>query len=164
MGVISDIVNSETGGIAGVAGEIIKGIEAYLPPNLSPEQKANIQMAAQQIEMQRTLAANTAANEAEQNLNQRIKDSEGTASDLKGIPLIGPILLLLRGAFRPLFSYFVAFMDFEVFSGLWKLDGDRMQSAFWVINFLVLGFFFGERAIQNIMPAMAQFMAAKTGK
>ena len=27
-----------------------------------------------------------------------------------------------------------------------------LQSAFWVINFLVLGFLFGERAMRNVMP------------
>jgi hypothetical protein len=52
-------------------------------------------------------------------------------------------------------------MDFMVFSGQWPLTGSTtqnaansldLQSAFWVINFLVLGFLFGERAMRNVMP------------
>jgi hypothetical protein len=51
-------------------------------------------------------------------------------------------------------------MDVMVFSKRWDLSslaGDskdmaNLQSAFWVVNFLVLGFLFGERAVRNVMP------------
>lgn len=54
-------------------------------------------------------------------------------------------------------------MDFMVFSGAWKIDefvkivgnntiGTNIESAFWMINFLVLGFLFGERAMKNVLP------------
>ena len=42
--------------------------------------------------------------------------------------------------------------------------GLDVQSVFWVINFLVLGFLFGERAMRNILPLLQQRMGgAATG-
>ncbi len=99
-------------------------------------------------------------------LNDRIAQQEGTASDLKTIPFLGPIMLFLRGAQRPIWGFGVLYMDFMIFSGAWILkvneNGSGMQeNAFWVINFLVLGFLFGERAIKNVLPLVNQFLANK---
>jgi hypothetical protein len=94
--------------------------------------------------------------------NKRISDLEGTASDLKSIPIIGPILLFLRGAQRPFWGFATIYLDYQVFSKGWNLDpGSQAGSAFYVINLLVLGFLFGERAIQNVLPYMTQFKGTK---
>ncbi len=100
--------------------------------------------------------------EAEQEFNQRIKDLEGTAKDLNQSGWLGKIVIFLRGAQRPIWGYFVGFMDIMVFSGKWNIsNNDQFESAFWVINFLVLGFLFGERAVKNVTPLVSEMMARK---
>lgn len=102
--------------------------------------------------------------EAEQEFNQRVKDLEGTAKDLNQAGWIGRVVLFIRGAQRPLWGYFVGVMDFMVFSGQWSLgDNQQMESAFWIINFLVLGFLFGERAVKNVAPLVGEMMSKRTG-
>lgn len=102
--------------------------------------------------------------EAEQEFNQRITNLEGTAKDLNQAGWIGKMVLFLRGAQRPIWGYFVGFMDFMVFSGKWNLgSNEQLESAFWIINFLVLGFLFGERAVKNVAPLVSEIVAKKTG-
>lgn len=101
--------------------------------------------------------------EVEQTFNQRIKDMEGTAQDLKQAGWMGSIILFLRGAQRPLWGYAVIYMDFMIFSGRWIIaeENPQLQNAFWIINFLVLGFLFGERAVKNVGPLVAQMFQKK---
>lgn len=101
--------------------------------------------------------------EAEQEFNLRIKELEGTAKDLIQAGWPGRIVLFLRGAQRPLWGYFVGLMDFMVFSGRWSLVlGDKnLESAFWIINFLVLGFLFGERAVKNVTPLISEMITKR---
>ncbi|WP_299799706.1 hypothetical protein [uncultured Carboxylicivirga sp.] len=100
--------------------------------------------------------------EAEQEFNQRIKDLEGTAKDLHQSGWMGKAVLFMRGAQRPLWGYFVAYMDFMVFAGRWNLNNnEQLESAFWIINFLVLGFLFGERAVKNVAPLVGEMMSKK---
>ena len=68
-------------------------------------------------------------------------------------------------------------MDIQVFSGNWDLSGGNvengaagavvgalestalpldLQSAYWLVNFLVLSFLFGERAMKNVLPLLQQ--------
>ncbi|WP_282038207.1 hypothetical protein [Saccharicrinis aurantiacus] len=102
--------------------------------------------------------------ETEQEFNQRIKDLEGTASDLNQSGWMGKVVLFLRGAQRPMWGYFVAFMDYMVFAGRWSLnENERLESAFWIINFLVLGFLFGERAVKNVGPLVGKMMGKNSG-
>ncbi len=97
--------------------------------------------------------------EAEHEFNQRIKDLEGTAKDLHQSGWLGKLVLFMRGAQRPLWGYFVAYMDYMVFAGNWSLKGhEKLESAFWIINFLVLGFLFGERAVKNVAPLVSEMM------
>ena len=101
--------------------------------------------------------------EAEKEFNDRIKALEGTATDLKQFGWIGKIVIFLRGLQRPLWGFAIMYMDYMVFSGAWELDAtDKTKSsAFWIINFLVLGFLFGERAVKNVAPLVQNFMAKK---
>ncbi|MBR8534050.1 hypothetical protein KDU71_00630 [Carboxylicivirga sediminis] len=100
--------------------------------------------------------------EAEQEFNQRIKDLEGTAKDLHQSGWLGKLVLFMRGAQRPSWGYFVAYMDYMVFAGNWSLKGnEKLESAFWIINFLVLGFLFGERAVKNVAPLVSEMMGKK---
>jgi len=98
--------------------------------------------------------------EAEAEFNQRTLEMEGTAKDLQALPYVGSVVLFLRGAFRPLFAYFTAYLDWLYFyqSMPWT---DKQQALVYAVNMLVLGFFFGERALKNVLPLVAKIFEAK---
>jgi hypothetical protein len=155
---LDKVISVLTGGLAG---QILGTVEKYFPPDMTPEQKASATIAIERLAMEREKIANDAAKEAEQALNERIMEYEGTASDLKALPVLGPLMVFLRGAQRPIIGYGTMFLDYQVFSGMWKLASETEQSCFWIINALVLGFLFGERAIRNVAPFVAQMMQKK---
>jgi len=47
--------------------------------------------------------------------------------------------------------------------GRWQLS-EQQESALWVINFLVLGFLFGERAVQNVAPLITDLLEKRKGR
>lgn len=160
MGLLTEVGNVLTGGLGSA---IVDGIKAYFPPSMSEEQKANLSLAVENIALQKTIEANKALNDAEKSLNERIAMYEGSASDLKAIPVLGAIMLFIRGAQRPVWGMATLFIDYQVFGGMWKLDNNMTQNSFWVVNFLVLGFLFGERAIMNVMPFFIEMTKVKQG-
>jgi hypothetical protein len=98
-------------------------------------------------------------------LNKRIRDLEGTASDLMQAGFFGRIVLFARGAQRPVWGFFVIWMVVQVFSGAWNLRGDpQLTSAFWIIVLIVLIFLFGERAAQNVLPVLLPFLKGLTSR
>ncbi len=149
MGFLDKLADVATGGLATT---IATTFEKYFPPDLNPEQKANIALAAENIELQRAKQFSDAQNESEKALNERIDMYEGSASDLKAVPYLGAILLALRGAQRPAWGFATLYLDYGVFSGMWKLTDPVVANSFWIVNFLVLGFLFGERTVTNILP------------
>ena len=65
----------------------------------------------------------------------------------------------IRQLLRPAWCVGVLFFDLNVFSGAWPLSPDsRVESCFWLVNFLVLGFLFGERSLANLLPLAAAWM------
>jgi hypothetical protein len=90
---------------------------------------------------------------------------EGEAKDYKDIPLIGPIMMLIRGLIRPGFTLGVAYWDWCYFTAqsleLWTHDKTNLLFA---INLIVLIFWFGERTVQYVMPLINAFLQAKTGQ
>ncbi len=112
-----------------------------------------------------TIRVLTVANEAEKEFNERTVALEGTATDVKSVWLIGPLILLLRGMQRPVWGFATMWMDFRIMSGAWavtlwqKNDGGNnfiTPEGFIliIINFLVLAFLFGERALVNTLPVL----------
>src|ERR1700745_2800068 len=99
MGMFDAVLNAATGNLAK---EVLDAVKTYLPPDISPEQKAQMELALGQLELQRTQAASAAAENSEKLVNDRIAEYEGTASDLKSIPILGPFMLFLRGSQRVL--------------------------------------------------------------
>ncbi|HEX5130240.1 MAG TPA: hypothetical protein VFV90_10865 [Usitatibacter sp.] len=99
--------------------------------------------------------------EAAKAQTDRIAALEGTASDLKVMPILGPVMLLARGAQRPVWGFFTIWLDYQVFSGAWKLADGPVTYAFYLVNLLVLAFLFGERAIKNVAPLITDLLAAR---
>ncbi len=118
------------------------------------EDKARIMLAMERLELEKRQQANDALISAERELTERIAQLEGTAKDLKSMPIIGRIVLFARGCQRPVWGFFALWLDYKWFSE-WALS-QQQQSALIAINILVLGFLFGERAAKNVMPYVIQ--------
>jgi len=138
--------------------EIKEGVMSYFPPDLSPLQKAEMELKVTQLLSEKQIQANQVLNEAAVQLDKRIAEQEGTASDLKAIPLIGSIVIFLRGVQRPLWGYATLYMDYKWFFELHTFS-EQQHTAMIVINFLVLGFLFGERTIKNLEPLIIKVFA-----
>ncbi len=120
-----------------VGGSLFGGVKDlitdYFPPDMNPQQKADLQEKLDRLEMERTTALNAALADAEKTLNQRIAEQEGTASDLKQLPVIGRIVLFLRVLQRPLWGFFAMYLDFYWFTTN-PLFTEQQQTALIVIN------------------------------
>lgn len=139
-------------------------VMAYWPPEASPERKLELQAKLNAIELEKLRQIDHAIAEAEQRITDRIALTEGSAQDLRTIPVVGPAVLFLRGLQRPAWGYATLYGDAMWFMGRWQLNAQQ-ESALWVINFLVLGFLFGERAVQNVAPLIGEILAKRaTGK
>ena len=160
MSFFSKVTDFLTGGIGS---SIVDKVLKQFPDKLSESEKVDIQRAVMEATREHELKLLELAKEQDEDFNTRVKELEGTASDLKHFGVLGKLIVFLRGAQRPIWGYFVIYMDFMVFSGKWKMEefvksvgdntiGTNIESAFWVINFLVLGFLFGERAMKNVLP------------
>jgi hypothetical protein len=157
MSIFKKLLNGVTGGFVSTAVDTFK---EYFPADMSPEQKADLALKTKQLEANIQQQMDDAAITAEEVLTNRIAQLEGTASDLKGIPFVGPLVLFLRGLQRPLWGYATLFMDYMWFSE-WTTLTSKQESALMAINILVLGFLFGERAIKNVMPLITKLFEAK---
>lgn len=152
------------GAVGGIAGAILGTVEKYLPPDMSPEAKAKMALDVQAQGFQHEKDVAAAIHDAEKDINDRIAIYEGTASDLKSVPVVGPLMLFARGAQRPVWGFACLFMDYQVFSSAWILkEGTQVAGAFYVINVLVLGFLFGERAVKNVAPIISEMISKKSG-
>ena len=110
MSVLSKLTDFISGGLFK---EIKETAMAYLPPKMSEEEirqfEADLDAAAfdKEIRLQELLA--DAANQ----LDKRIAEQEGTAEDLRTIPILGPLMLFLRGCQRPIWGFATLVMDFK---------------------------------------------------
>ncbi len=166
MSLFGKLVDSLGGSVVSAVADTVK---AYFPPSMSDKEKAELEMAIREAENKANLERLKLAHQADAEFNQRIKDLEGTASDLKALPVVGPLMLFLRGCQRPAWGIGTLWIDFQVFSGAWDVNLKTDQGwtpeglALVIVNLLVLGFLFGERAVANVMPLVTQYMAAKSG-
>lgn len=150
--------------VGGLASSVVDIVKTYWPPDLSPEKKAEMTLAIERLAIEKERDVNAAIDAAERRLTDRIAVLEGTASDLRAVPIIGPMMLFLRGLQRPIWGYGTLYVDVMWFSGRWSSFTPTQESTLWVINFLVLGFLFGERALQNVVPLVSELMKQRTTK
>ena len=163
MGLLSDIWTGLTGSTGGgLIDKALDTVKDYFPPDMSPSQKAELEYKLKQMGLEADLALREADNQSEQLLNQRIAEYEGTAKDLKALPIVGPIMIFLRGLQRPAWGIAAMWMDYQWFA-VWSDLSEQQELALVMINLLVLGFLFGERAIKNLAPIIKQFMEARKG-
>lgn len=144
-----------------IVGKVFDVVKEYLPPDMSPEKKAQVQLDLGRLALERDKQAGLAQIEAQKALTEQISALEGTASDLKAVPILGPIMLFLRGAQRPVWGFATLWLDYEWFSGGFNTLTDRQELALYAINLLVLIFLFGERAVMNVVPVLQQLLGKK---
>lgn len=148
----------------GFGSSVVDAVKEYYPPSMSEQEKAELDFRIQNAVDEKALKGQELTNEAQAEFNNRIAELEGTAKDLKAIPVLGPLMIFLRGCQRPIWGYSTLYMDLMIFSGKWSGLTDAQESALWIINLLVLGFLFGERAIKNVTPLIERVIKTKQGK
>lgn len=161
---VVDIAQAVTG--KGTPDAALEALKA--DPNLVLQFQKSI--LEQKVELEK-IAAQRAKDDAEADntadalLTERMNKQEGTAEDLKGIPIIGPIMLFLRGSQRIVISYGTAYLDWEWLTGAIKVPAGGMEERmFFTASLLVFAVLFGERAIKNVAPLIADIFAARAGK
>jgi len=160
MGFFDALSNFFTGGAGGVVQSIADTIKDYFPPSMSEEEKTKLTAEIRQQETARRQALLTLAMQADREVTERAAKLEGTAGDLKALPVVGRLILFLRGCQRPAWGFAAMAMDWLWFTS-WRLT-DRQETALIVINVLVLGFLFGERTVKNLQPLLVEIFGGRS--
>ncbi len=140
----------------------LKAIQA--DPNIALQfQKAVLDQRVQleQIAAQRAKDEAQADLDADKSMTDRMAQLEGTASDLKGIPFFGPLMLFLRGSQRIIIGYGAAWLDYEWLSGGLGALNDMQARLLFTASILVFIVLFGERAVRNVAPLIAELLGAR---
>jgi len=146
----------------GGGSSIVDTVTKYFPPSMTEKEKAELSIKIKDAEAARDLQTQQLVNEATAQFNDRTKEMEGTASDLKEIRFFGPLMLFFRGSQRIVWGFGTFWIDCQ-----WFFSGGtftvKQENALIIINILVLGFLFGERAVKNVMPLIIKLMESKGG-
>jgi len=154
MSIFGEIAKLATGGIGG---QVLDIIERQFPGKLTPQEQSELSVTLERMEMEREQQANNAIAEAERSLNERVAEYEGTASEIKDMWLVGPLVILMRSLFRPICSYVTLYLNFVYFTSVndWSPETTNLLV---VIDVIVFGFWFGERAVKNVLPIVLAWM------
>ncbi len=156
MNIFKQLLDSVGGSLVD---SVVGVVKDYFPPSMSDQEKAKMEAGISKMMHKHELQMLKATTDMEKTFNDRIKTMEGTAADLRTIPIIGPVIIFLRGMQRPTWGFGTLYVDIQVFSGNWALvDGSQVESCFWIVNLLVLGFLFGERAVKNLSPLIERML------
>jgi len=140
--------------------EIKEGVMSYFPPDMTEQQKQDLELNIERLLMEKQRRANEVIADSSMQLDKRINEQEGTAKDLKGIPIVGTLIIFLRGLQRPTWGYFCMYLDYTWFTTVTDYT-EQQQTALIVINFLILGFLFGERTLKNLEPLILKVFGGK---
>ncbi|MFW5487372.1 MAG: hypothetical protein ACNI3A_02950 [Desulfovibrio sp.] len=134
-------------------------VKSYFPPSMSEAEKAELSARITEAEHKRERELMAMTMKADHEVTERAAQLEGTAKDLAALPVVGRLILFLRGCQRPVWGFATMAMDWLWFTE-WKLD-EQQQTALIVINVLVLGFLFGERTVKNLQPLLVQIFGGR---
>ena len=159
MKILKGITDIFTGGASSVAAGVVDIVTEFIP---SESKKTDLKLKLEGFLHKEKIELLEKTNEANQIFNKRISDMEGTAKDLKAIPILGSIIIFLRGCQRPLWGFACMFIDYQVLSANWEIADDPQRKALVIIiNILVLTFLFGERTIKNLEPLILKVFGMK---
>lgn len=148
---------------SGLFSGITELVKDYFPPDLSAAEKMELELKMREWAHEKELELQRLTNEATNLLNERIAQQEGTAKDLKGVPVLGTLILFLRGMQRPIWGFFTIYLDYSWFTTA-VVYTDKQEGGLILINILVLGFLFGERTILNLQPLIEKIFSTKVTK
>ena len=134
-------------------------------PNLALQYRTAVlsqQVQLAQIAAKREADDAMASNAAERALTDRIASLEGTASDLKSVPVLGTIMLFIRGSQRPAWGFATMYFDYCVFA-TGQVFSNTALLILAAVNLLVLSFLYGERAVKNVMPLIIEALQVQRG-
>ena len=154
MNILSKLTNFVGGSLFK---EIKEGVMAYFPPSMTPVQRAEAEHKISELLHKKENDLHRMVNESAALLDKRIAEQEGTASDLLQLPVVGRLVIFLRGLQRPVWGFFTMYLDFKWLLGPTDFT-DQQQTALTMINLLVLGFLFGERTIKNLEPLILKIL------
>ena len=146
----------------GLFKEIKDVVNERWPPDMSPQEKAEANLAIERVAMEKQMQADKILTEAGAQLDRRIAEQEGTAKDLLALPIIGRLMLFVRGIQRPVWGFATLYIDYRWFFDAAADFSEQQELALTVINLLVLGFLFGERAVKNLEPIIMKIFDRMT--
>ena len=98
------------------------------------------------------------------------KHTDSSTGELRTIPILGSVLITLRAVQRPIWGFYVLYIDLMIFSKKWDLplESDSGYTpegmTILLLNFLVLGFLFGERTLKNVVPVLIPLLDVLYGR
>ena len=135
----------------GFVGRALDFINKRWPADMSEEQRQQMELVISQAMHEQQVELLEIAAKQDEEFNKRVRDLEGTASDLKSLPIFGTLVIFLRGTQRPIWGFATLYLNFIWFTT--ETNWTQQQStAMIIINLIVLGFLFGERTIKNLEP------------
>lgn len=144
--------------LTAVSNLIEKGLDKFVADKMSEKEKAELTNNMQMYILSEARQEGSA-------FRSFVLAYEGEAKDYKDIPLVGPLMMLIRGLIRPAFTLGVAYWDWGFFVARdisnWPADKTNLLFA---INIIVLIFWFGERTVQYVMPLINAFLQSRTGQ
>jgi len=168
--ILKGAANIVTGSLPELIEDVVGIVRGQIREKMSEGEQAQIELQIREAAHKHEVEKIVAWNEQEKQFQEFVSQHEGTASDLKAIPILGHIMIFVRGCLRPLVTLVTLYADIQVLSGGWKLTeaagGDaalasQYSSMLWIINIVVLVFLFGERGIKNVMPLVEGILLAK---
>ncbi len=124
------------------------------------EEKREFQLEVQKWAHQKEMEMLKASTEAQEVLNKRVAEQEGTAKDLLQAGWLGRVILFLRGVQRPVWGFSTIYFVWQWYSGALPQTPENYRLTF-ILILLVGGFLFGERAIKNVAPVIKDMLLAR---
>ncbi len=155
--------------------KIADDLVTTFPESLSEQDRKEIALRVENSLTQKFCDLKIAKIEVKNDVEDKFEKVSQATKDLEKIPFFGKIGLFIRGMQRPIWGMALLYIDLQVLSGAWPLANkvsevavatattalsSSIESTFWLINLLVLGFLFGERAVKNVMPMINKRMGA----
>ena len=147
--------------------KIAEDLVTTLSESLSEQDRREITLQIENILTQKFCDLKMAKIEVKNDIEEKFEKASQSTRDLEKVPVFGKMGFFIRGMQRPIWGIALLYIDLQVLSGAWPLvnklpEGaaaaatsalsSSIESTFWLINLLVLGFLFGERAVKNVMP------------
>ena len=148
--------------IKALSGEEVSKLVLEELDSIDEEKKKIIGIQIKSLIDKQTSDVKVALSDLKATVDSKIQALASSTKDLEKVPFFGKVGLFIRGMQRPVWALVLIYVDLKVLSGVWDITTDaQLKSAFWLLNLLILGFLFGERAVKNVIPVINQHIGNK---